>query len=554
MTDLGPGMSDPEVFSPELALVDPELRQSSLERLALAEASALEAHAREPAEPTPNDELSGDELREKTLTGVRWLGTLRAVSIPLAFGSQVILARLIDPAAFGRAAIALIVVNLATVVAVQGVCTGLVQFPRIEREETEMAMFLSLLLGVLLTAATLILGPTLLASIFGEETARLIELASPAWAIAAVGAVPVALVQRRVDFRRIAMIDFTSVWTGTLVSVGLAAAGLGSEALVAGGLAMIAVGTVLYSLAAGMVRPAYHPHAFTKLLGKGAPVSASSILFVAFDNADIAILGARLSPAEVGLYNRALQVGASYYGKISSILVQMSFPVYARTGSVERMLSVRTRITQVHAAVIAPLLVYFVVVADVLVPWLFGEKWAGSVEPARILTVVGLTSAVVTGNGPLLIAVGRTGTLFVWTACEMVAYCAVLFLIAPLGLTWVAIGLAAFNVLKLAALQYVLHRFVGVPFRQIWIDILPGVSASVVAGGVAYPLLQALTSVGAPVVVTLTVVGLVMGALYLVLLRLAWPRAAADLRLIAERFVPARHLSRLRGWRLQADA
>ncbi|TMC48142.1 MAG: hypothetical protein E6J20_19000, partial [Chloroflexi bacterium] len=104
MTDREPSQVDEqEVYSPELVLIAPELRAASLERLALAEAAVRE---RREAERAAGEVVSREELREKTLTGVRWLGGFRAISIPLSFASTVVLARLIDPAAFGRAAIA----------------------------------------------------------------------------------------------------------------------------------------------------------------------------------------------------------------------------------------------------------------------------------------------------------------------------------------------------------------------------------------------------------------------------------------------------------------
>ena len=84
------------------------------------------------------------------------------------------------------------------------------------------------------------------------------------------------------------------------------------------------------------------------------------------------------------------------------------------------MQRLREKITQVHAATVVPCLGFFAVVAPILVPAVFGPRWTPAVQPARILCIAGVSCCVVTGTGPLMIAVGRARTLVWWNASELV--------------------------------------------------------------------------------------------------------------------------------------
>ena len=70
--------------------------------------------------------------------------------------------------------------------------------------------------------------------LFGEPTTELFRLLAPAFVIAGVGIVPLAMLERRLDFRRISMIEISGVLVGAVTSVGLALAGLNAEAYVLG--------------------------------------------------------------------------------------------------------------------------------------------------------------------------------------------------------------------------------------------------------------------------------------------------------------------------------
>jgi len=476
------------------------------------------------------------DLREATLTGVRWISVSRLVTELTALASAIVLARLVPPAEFGHAAVAMIVVALAIVLGPAGLTAPLVQRRSLDGLHTEAAAFLSLGAGLVLTALTYVFAASAGEAIFGNETARLIELASPAWLIVGVGAVSQALLQRELRFRRVALVDATSVLVGAGSAVLLAVLGLDAEAIVLGGLAAALAATAVAIVSAPPALPRPSRRGISEIGGFALPVTLSSVLYSTFRNVDLAILGARVSAADVGYYWRAHQLGVDYQGKVSQVMLRVSFPVYSRSEDLDELRRLRMRIVRVHATVLVPLLAAFVALAPVFVPWLFGAAWEPAVLPAQIMAVAGIGDALLTGTGPLLVAIGRPRVLLLWNACELVFYAAMVFLLAPHGLIAVSIGVAGFAVVAVL-LNWILlmHPFVGLPVRQLALEVVPGFVTGVCVVGVLSAARLAFERAGLPTVVVLAVLSLAGLAVYVAVLRVLFAEVWKDLVLIIRR-------------------
>lgn len=128
------------------------------------------------------------------------------------------------------------------------------------------------------------------------------------------------------------------------------------------------------------------------LLPYGGPAALACVSWTGFRNGDYAVIGARLGAAQAGFYWRGFQLG------VSTIMTQIAFPVLARTvdGGVVRL---RRRMVRLLTVVLFPLLASLVLVAPVVVPWLFGADWEPAVLPTQILAGAG-TATVVIGSAP----------------------------------------------------------------------------------------------------------------------------------------------------------
>lgn len=484
----------------------------------------------------PTADEAAVNLRQATLLGVRWIAISRVCAETAALASTVVLSRLIPPAAFGHAVVAIAVVALVASVP-SGLTAPLVQRRSLEPEHVGAATVLSLVVGVATTALMLVFAETAGARIFGTDIARLLELAAPALMIGAVGAVPQAMLQRELRFRWLALLDSTSVVLGTVVAIILAVLGLGATAIVVGGLVTFAAATLLSLVAAPPARLRLSRRGFADIGGFAFFQSASGLAYSAFLNVDYAILGARMAAAQVGFYWRAYQLGVLYQAKISQIMLRVAFPVYSRTKRREDILRLRMRIVRIHAAVLVPILCAFIAVAPIAIPAIFGAAWKPAVTPAQVMAIAGMGDALLTGIGPLLSALGRPGVLLGADTCQFIAYGLVIYLLAPHGLIAVCIGVAAFSVVTVVAMQVLLLRpIVGLPHRQFVAEALPGFVVGACVLVTLTALREALDGLlGMPAAAALPILALAGAVVYVAVLKSIFNETWSDLLSIVKR-------------------
>jgi O-antigen/teichoic acid export membrane protein len=486
-------------------------------------------------------EISQEDLKQAAVAGLRWTTAGRLAIEAITLVSAIVLARLIPPAGFGQAVVPLILVPLAVIFTFEGFGSALVQRKTIDRPHIEAAMFASVITGAALTAAVVLLARPLGEPLFDAPTAHLLVMISPVFLLAGIGAVSRSLLWRRLDFRRVSLIEMASLGLGAVAAVGLAwGSGLDAPAIVLGALGGSLVTTVLLLAAVPPPLPIWHRGALREVLAFGLPASGAGLTYVAITNSTLAVAAVRLSAAQVGLFWRAFQLGVIYQEKISGIMVRLAFPVYSRTSDLGELRRFHERATRIHAAVLLPLLTLLAVTAPDLVPWLFGARWAPAAAPVQVLCVAGMIAAILTGYPQIMLAAGKPRALLVFNVVLLGLYLVTSWFAAPYGITALAFAVVGVHVFLLLAVYGVLFRRVlGIPIRRLVTDLLPALASSLLLLAVAFPAAELMRSAGAPVPLLLAAVGSAGGLVYLGALRNLFPVVWADIAQLTSRVLPA---------------
>ncbi len=494
------------------------------------------------SEDRPDDDVrSNEELAQAAGTGLRWITHARIAIEIVLLGSMVILARLIPPAEFGIFAVAVIVQELALTMPMEGIGSAIVQRRTIVREHLQGGMVLSLFVGAALTAVTLVLAVVVVDPLFGERTAQLVILATPWYVLGSIYAVPVAILRRRLDFRRLSLIDLGLNVSRGAFTIAFALSGLDAEALILGSMAGMGTAVLLAFCFAPPPLPRWRRQEMRELLPYGGPAALACIAWTGFRNGDYAIIGAKLGTAQAGFYWRAYQLSVEYQRKISVLMTQMAFPVLARTDGEEQMHVLRRRMVQLTTVVLFPLLVSLALLAPELVPWAFGSAWEPAVLPTQILALGGAAVLVTDAVGSALMAAGRSRALLGYGVAHFAVYASAVVIVASRGLAAVAITAAVVHTIFLViAYQVLLRESVLGALRVLWRDIAPatvGCAALVAAAG---PVEWVLGTLDAHPLAHFAGVGGSGALAYLLALRAWYPPSFADLVKALRKVVPAR--------------
>ncbi len=200
---------------------------------------------REAGTPAEASAAGGDDLRRRTVHGVAW--NLLGVGLRVVLQAIVLmlLARLLTAQDFGIVAAALVVVNLSALFAEVGIGPALVQIPDLTPEHVRSAFTTVVLLGAALWGLLAWQAATVAAWFGIAELTSVIPLMASVFFVRNL-TVGDWLLQRALGFRQLAILELQSYAVGFgLVSVALAASGVGVMAIVAGHVTQAVVRTVL---------------------------------------------------------------------------------------------------------------------------------------------------------------------------------------------------------------------------------------------------------------------------------------------------------------------
>jgi lipopolysaccharide exporter len=494
----------------------------------------------DPGSPATNESTSIRERQAAISTGLRWNMVARPVIEVANLLGVAVLARLVAPADFGRYSIALIVLLLATV-PTWAVGYALVQRDQIDRDHLRTGMTLAILMGLTVCAFCFAASYTIVPVLFGAGTAPLVRLMIPACFINSVNTVQYSLLSRRLEFRRLSMLDMTITLGGTVTSIPLAIAGLNGEAMVLGVLAASIAGYILICYWVRPPVPNFRLRAARDLLRTGIPAASGAAGMVGFQNCDYVIVGARLGPLAAGYYFRAYTLAIVYQKKVSQVMYALGFPVMSRVTTEDEMARLRQRMVHTVTLILFPLLTALAIVAPKFVTWFYGPAWGETVVPVQILAFGGAAMVVAEAAIVALLGTGRARAVMWWGWGHFLVYGVAVFAVARLGLpaiAWAAVVVHT-SFLIIAYLQ-LHHGSVRRAFEALVKDVLPAGACCVGLVAIALPVSVLESTLGVPTVPYLLSIALAGGVGYFLSLRLWFPTELGQLGVLAGRVLPNR--------------
>lgn len=490
--------------------------------------------------PEPNQPASGgqagDERGEAVEThlgrsaaaGTLWL-TAQKWAIRLSgFLTIAILTRLISPADFGVVAAASAITPIVLLLADLGLSTYVVQVPELDTKTLSTAFWFSVGTGIALSAALFFAAP-LIALAFGiSGSVMILQAMSLSVLVTVPASVPLALMRRRLEFRKLAMQSTVATVLAQVVAIVLALVGLGPWALVAQLVITQAVAGLLAWFAADW-RPSWEfsPQRMGKMARFGSQIVAVDLLGTTRIMLEAAIITNVLGAAALGYLNIAQRLVQVTQDAGAAAMVPVSTVVFAKVKhSIERLRAGYLRALRIGYAAVAPLLTFVMVDAPAIVPLVFGTGWEPSIPVAQALAIAAILTLGAMIDTGLHYGIGAPGRWFLYELTVDALMVGATFLLAPHGLIWVAGGAVATAMVATIIRWVVVGRLIDYPV----ILMAGGFARSMVPvavsglGGLA---VRAVTA-GLPTLLGLGLVGMTIALLHVLTVRLISRRVLAD--------------------------
>lgn len=452
----------------------------------------------------------------------------------------VLLAAILGPEAFGIVAMALVYLAVMTLVLEQGFLTTIVQRENLEPEHLDAAFWMNVASCIVLAAVSFGLAGWWAGVNDTPELAEVIRVMSVLVIVLGLTIVQQAYLQRRLEFRKLAIRSNVAAFAGGLTGLVLALGGAGVWALVTQQLVTgVTSLTLLWAVSEWRPRLTFSRSHARELVGFTSGVFLANVGGFVNRRSDTLLMGIFFGPTVVGIYRLADRFVDSVLELTIRPVGMVSLPHFSllQRDHVALRSSVATFI-RIAMLTTLPALLVLAACSDYLLAAI-GPEWEVGADAMMLLCVVGIVKGLVYFTGPLLFAVAKPffRATMLW------------FLAAVSVVTVVVVGFALENdgaeeqLIGMSGARALVSLLVVVPLNLLIIwqvarlgprTFLPWLWAPLTAGVSAIAAVQAVTVSGVlddvPPIVALCVSGVVAVGVAGAILVAFEPRARGLLR------------------------
>ena len=430
----GPDASGPDASGPDASGLD----ASGSDALGSNGPAPPAARPDAPAPVQDGGRAPALDSRRQLGQGFSWLAGATVIARAVDFATILAMLLFLTREQVGTASIAVSIGMVVEALNGLGTADALVQAPTVSRLQLD-TLFWYVLGASLAVAALCVLAAPWVAAAYGVAPMRGYLLAIAAkQPLVATALVPLALMNRDLQYDRIATVAVCATLAAALTRLALGAAGAGAWALVAGYAASGAF-TLAGALVARPFRPRLQarPAAIRPLARFGLRAATAGLAEQMAKNVDYLLVGWFYGPGPLALYRVAFDVAMEPAMAVATLVNRTALPVLARVAAapaeVARILAWAVARS---ATLVAPLAAGLMLAAGPLTALLHdhaGHSYAAAAAPLRLLALAALLRALAQPLVTVMIASGRPGAAARLSATLLLALAAGIALVASLA-------------------------------------------------------------------------------------------------------------------------
>lgn len=364
------------------------------------------------------------ELKRKSFIGIGSLIKRQAIVRSLSFLANVALARLLVPEVFGVYAIILFVVQFFSAFGDVGLGAALIQkHGDLTREELSSTFWLQQLLVWTVACAAFFAAPLVLDlyPALPRYGVWLVRAMCASLVLTSLKTIPAILMERKLDFERIALVDIVETAVFYAAAILMALAGFEVWSFITAALLRSFAGTALiYALSDWAPSWRFEYSAVRELVRFGLPYQGNSILGFVKD---------AVAPLFVGMYCGAAGVGFVNWAKtfaftpllLSEAFGRVAFPAFSRIQADRDLLAKAIeRSIRSITLIMFPVTCLLISLGPEIIRVLFTEKWLPALWAYYFYCTSPLVIGVVLPMYSAILSLGKSGVILKMTSVLLV--------------------------------------------------------------------------------------------------------------------------------------
>ena len=418
-----------------------------------------------------------------------WTSISKFSAIGIRFISGIVLARLLKPEDYGCIGMLSIFMVIAASFVDCGFTSALIQKKRPTQEDYSTIFFFNMAMSSLMYVILFLCAPaisrfykiSLLSSVLRVQGLLLI--------INALSSIQTNQLKKTFRFKKMTIVSLITSVTSLVICIFMAYKGFGVWALVAMNLFGGIIPAVIYwSTNKWFPLLVFSKDSFRELFQFGGFMFLTHIINQFGAKISQLLIGKIYSPAVLGYYTKAVTTEGLASRSISSVLTQITYPLYAEVQDDRNLLgNMIKRLTQTIAYITFPLLSLLLIIAKPVFLLLYSERWLPSVPYFQFLCICGIITCLQAVNTQSIAAIGKSRVMFGWALLKR-----------SLGSTLVVGGLLLWG-MKGLLVGYLLYtcfcylvniglvsKYIGYKWQKQLLDLLPTGAAVLVISLITY--------------------------------------------------------------------
>ncbi len=446
---------------------------------------------------------------------VFWLVWSRGVLQAISFISTLFVTRLLSPQEFGLMALASFWVGTVALLSEMGLGDTIVQFRDLEKGELNACFWLALGVAITGYVSLYIMAPLIAGWLTVPALTKILRVAGLSLPFTAIATVPDSLLRKGLRLDKVSQAEILSALAVIPVVLGMAWAGAGVWALIAGVLLKPLIqGFATFWFVQWWPGLRIGSGRLKTLLSFGLTTLGARICWSLYQQTDTLVLGKIAGEVAVGSYSVGKELATLPLSKVAVVLNQLAFPVMAEAQK-DRTALRNSLLRSVRLLTWAtfPLCTGLLLVAPDFVEVLLTAKWQSTTPVIQILCIYALFRSFDILLPPLLISRYRTQLLLTFNLITL----GVMPLAFWAGAVWSSsLGTAAawvivYPLVRIKLVHEALHE-AGISWRLFWSQLRPPTTATLIMAGAVLLLRWRLLSYGDGFASTRLILSVLTGA------------------------------------------
>ena len=380
-------------------------------------------------------------LKKQTFFGLLWTFTDAFFVKGIMFFAMILLARWIGPTDFGLIGIIAVFIAIGRSLTDSGMTNSLIRTKNPEQADYSTVFIVNIIMSLLVYVIVYIIAP-FIADFFGYKILiNIIRIYCILFLIIAFSAVQLAILTKRMEFKKITKINFPSTLVGVSIGLYLGYHDYGVWSIVWMYLSTEFVRSVLLWLFSNWKpRLIFSSTKFKFHFKFGYKLVLSSLLDIVFKNLYNLLIGKYYSAQTLGFYERSKQFCEFPSSSLTAIISKVAYPMLSQIQDDPKRLNyIYRKLLRISFFIIAPLMLGLAAIAKPLFLVILGDEWVPAILFFQILTLAMMLYPIHAFNLNILQVYGRSDLflkLEIIKKCIIVISVIIAFQFGVIGLVW----------------------------------------------------------------------------------------------------------------------